>query len=111
LKYRADWKRRQIEEGDDSCCHLLLFSQGIKGVRLHPAPRGGTSIHLTDVNENMKPGSMNLILSTPDIEAAYQELKEKGVRFTDAIIRAGWGASFGFTDPDGDQWRVVESKK
>ena len=73
-------------------------------------PGGGTSINLTNVFENMKPGSMKLYLSTPDIEAAYKELIDKGVRPTDEITRAGWGTSFGFSDPDGNQWRVVESK-
>src|ERR671937_530171 len=43
------------------------------------APGGGASLNLTTVHENMKPGTMKLYLSTPDIEAARQELKAKGV--------------------------------
>jgi len=74
-------------------------------------PGGGTSINLTNVFENMKPGGMKLYLSTPDIEAAYKELKAKGVKPTAEITRAGWGTSFSFNDPDGNQWLVVESKK
>jgi uncharacterized glyoxalase superfamily protein PhnB len=54
-------------------------------------PGGGTSINLTNVFENMKPGSMKLYLSTPDIEAAYKELKAKGVKPTAEITHAGWG--------------------
>jgi uncharacterized glyoxalase superfamily protein PhnB len=73
-------------------------------------PGGGTSINLTNVFENMKPGSMKLYLSTPDIEAAYKELKARGVQPTAEITRAGWGTSFSFNDPDGNQWLVVESK-
>ena len=73
-------------------------------------PGGGTSINLTNVFENMKPGGMKLYLSTPDIEAAYKELKAKGVKPTTEIIHAGWGTSFSFNDPDGNQWLVVESK-
>src|SRR5262245_61641270 len=42
-------------------------------------PDGGTSINLTNLFENMQPGSMKLYLSTPDIEAAYKELTAKGV--------------------------------
>ena len=42
------------------------------------APGGGPSLNLTTMHENMKPGTMKLYLSTPDIEAAYQELKAKG---------------------------------
>ncbi len=73
-------------------------------------PGGGTSINLTNVFENMKPGSMKLYLSTSDIQAAYKELKAKGVQPTDEITQASWGTSFGFDDPDGNHWRVVESK-
>jgi len=73
-------------------------------------PGGGTSINLTNVFENMKPGSMKLYLSTPDIEAACAELKAKGVRLAHEITHAGWGTSFDFTDPEGNQWIVVESK-
>src|SRR5262245_9148025 len=57
-------------------------------------PGGGTSINLTNVFENMKPGGMKLYLSTPDIEAAYKALKAKGVQPTAEITQAGWGTSF-----------------
>jgi len=73
-------------------------------------PGGGTSINLTNLFENMKPGGMKLYLSAPDIEAAYNQLKARGVRPTAEIARAGWGTSFSFSDPDGNQWVVVESK-
>ncbi len=73
-------------------------------------PGGGTSINLTNVFENMQPGTQKLYLSTPDIEATFKELKAKGVHPVDEISRAGWGTSFGFNDPDGNQWRVVEAK-
>ena len=73
-------------------------------------PGGGTSINLTNVYENMQPGTMKLYFSTPDIEAAYKELKSKGVKPTHEITRAGWGTSFDFRDPDGNQWLVVQAK-
>jgi predicted enzyme related to lactoylglutathione lyase len=82
---------------------------GSRWVSIQP-PSGGIQITLTNVFENMKPGSMKLYLSTPDIEAASQELKSKGVKLAYEIIRAGWGTSFGLTDPEGNQWVVVESK-
>jgi uncharacterized glyoxalase superfamily protein PhnB len=73
-------------------------------------PGDGATLTLTHVFENMQPGTMQLYLSTPDIEAAYQELTEKGVKPTAEITPAGWGTSFSFNDPDGNQWLVVESK-
>ena len=39
-------------------------------------PGGGTSINLTTEHENMKPGTLKLYLSTPEIEAAYNQLKD-----------------------------------
>ena len=73
-------------------------------------PGGGTSLTITNVDENMKPGSMKLYLSSPDIDAAYKELTSRGVKPTAEITRAGWGTSFSFNDPDGNQWLVVEAK-
>ena|SRR5258707_14308994 len=72
-------------------------------------PGGGPSVNLTNVFENMKPGSMKLYLSSPDIEATYKELTAKGVKPTAEITRAGWGTSFSFNDPDGNNWLVVQS--
>jgi predicted enzyme related to lactoylglutathione lyase len=74
-------------------------------------PGGGATLTLTNVFENMQPGSMKLYLSTKDIETAYKQLTEKGVKPTTEIMRAGWGTSFTFNDPDGNQWLVVEDKK
>ncbi len=73
-------------------------------------PGNSISITLTNVYENMTPGGMKLYLSAPDIDAAYKELTSKGVKPTAEITHAGWGTSFSFSDPDGNQWLVVESK-
>lgn len=73
------------------------------------APRGGTSLNLTKKHENMKPGTMKLYLSTPNIEAAYEELKEKGVKPTSEIAGDGWGKWFSITDPDDNHWLIVQS--
>lgn len=67
-------------------------------------------MNLTNVFENMKPGSLKLYLSTPDIEEAYKELMAKGVKPTREITHESWGTSFGFNDPEGNQWLIVESK-
>jgi catechol 2,3-dioxygenase-like lactoylglutathione lyase family enzyme len=77
------------------------------------APGGGASLNLTTMHENMKPGTMKLYLSTPDIEAAYQELKAKGVKVNevkDDLYGPGSGVKwFGLSDPDGNKWLIVQS--
>jgi len=73
-------------------------------------PGGGTSINLTTDHENMKPGTMKLYLSTPDIEAAYKELKAKGVKPTNEVTDDKWGKWFDFNDPDNNHWLVVQAK-
>jgi catechol 2,3-dioxygenase-like lactoylglutathione lyase family enzyme len=77
------------------------------------APGGGASLNLTTMHENMKPGTMKLYLSTPDIEAAYQELKAKGVKVNevkDDLYGPGSGVKwFDLRDPDGNKWLIVQS--
>jgi predicted enzyme related to lactoylglutathione lyase len=73
------------------------------------APGGGASLNLTTMHENMKPGTMKLYLSTPDIEAAYKELKAKGVEPTSEITDVNGVKYAGFSDPDGNQWLLVQS--
>jgi len=82
---------------------------GSRWVSIQP-PSGGIQITLTNVFENMKPGSMKLYLSAPDIDAASQEIKAKGLKLTYEVTRAGWGTSLGLADPEGNQWVVVESQ-
>src|SRR6266480_4136086 len=48
-------------------------------VSLEP-PGGGASLTLSTMHGKMKPGTMTLYLSTSNIEAAYHELKAKGVK-------------------------------
>src|SRR5690242_5567314 len=61
------------------------FGQGDQHWVSLDAPGGGASLNLTTALENMQPGTMKLYLSTPDIEAAYQELTAKGARPTSEI--------------------------
>jgi uncharacterized glyoxalase superfamily protein PhnB len=73
-------------------------------------PGGGAPIVLTNVAENMKPGTLKLYLSTADIEAAYKELMANGVKPKHEVTKADWGTFFDFNDPDGNQWIVEETK-
>ncbi len=74
---------------------------------------GGTTVNLTNVHENMKPGSMKLYLSTSDIEKTLKELKAKGVKPGNEISEAYWETPvrwFDFNDPDGNHWFVVQPR-
>lgn len=75
------------------------------------APGGGTSINLTTAHENfLKPGTMKLYFSTPDVEKSYAELKARGIKPTTEIVD-GWGAGklFEVSDPDGNRLLIVQS--
>lgn len=77
-------------------------------------PGGAPSVNLTTFHENMKPGTMKLYLSTPDIKAAYEELKTKGVKpateITDDLYGPGSGVKwFSLNDPDGNNLLIVQS--
>lgn len=73
-------------------------------------PGGGVTINLANVFENLKPGTMKLYFSTPDVEKAYEELKAKGVKPTSEILD-GWGEGklFSVSDPDGNSLWIVQA--
>lgn len=47
----------------------------------------------------------NLMLSTSDIEATYNELKEKGVE-VEELMKMPYGSMFNFKDQDGNQYLI-----
>ena len=72
-------------------------------------PGGGASIILTTFLENLKPGTMKVYVSTPNIEVAYKELKAKGVEPTSAIANDQYGKRFSISDPDGNKLLIAQS--
>jgi catechol 2,3-dioxygenase-like lactoylglutathione lyase family enzyme len=73
-------------------------------------PGGGATITLTNVFENMKPGTLKLYLSTSDVEAACKELKAKDIKLNNKVTDDSWGKWFDLNDPDGNRWLIVQSK-
>lgn len=78
-------------------------------------PGGGMTITLTTAHENMKPGTMKLYLSTPDIQATYKQLTAKGVKLTSGITDDLYGPGsgvkwFSFDDPDGNRWFTMQPR-
>ncbi|KAA3659022.1 MAG: VOC family protein [Chloroflexi bacterium] len=51
----------------------------------------------------------NITFGTDDIQASYEDLRNKGVHFTEAPARQLWGGMQAlFTDPDGNTFVLVE---
>lgn len=75
----------------------------------------GMSMTLTTAHENMKPGTMKLYLSTPDIQETYKQLTAKGVKLTSGISDDLYGPGsgvkwFSFDDPDGNRWFTMQPR-
>ena len=69
---------------------------------------------LTTMHGHMKPGTLQLYLSTSNIEAAYQKIKAKDVELTSDIKDDLYGPGskvkwFSMKDPDGNVWMIVQS--
>jgi catechol 2,3-dioxygenase-like lactoylglutathione lyase family enzyme len=48
-----------------------------------------------------------LFFSSPDVQAVYEELKGRGVEFSQEPTQQPYGIDAGFRDPSGNQMRVV----
>ena len=62
------------------------------------------------LNQLMAKGATGgLFFSTPDCRATYEELRDKGVEFTQEPMDRPYGVDAGFRDPSGNQIRLVQS--
>lgn len=77
-------------------------------------PEGGVTLTLTTfLGDQLKPGSMSLYISTPDIQQAYDAVVAKGVQPTapigDDLYGPGSGVKwFGLADPNGNTLTIVQ---
>lgn len=55
-----------------------------------------------------KGAATGLFFSTDDCRATYEELKSKGVEFTDEPSERPYGVDAGFRDPSGNQARMIQ---
>jgi uncharacterized glyoxalase superfamily protein PhnB len=49
-----------------------------------------------------------VFLTTDDCQASYEELKDRGVEFTEAPEERPYGIDAGFRDPSGNSFRLTE---
>ena len=58
-----------------------------------------------------KGASGGLFFQTDDIQATYEELKGKGVEFTQEPTQQPYGLDAGFRDASGNQFRMMQSQE
>jgi predicted enzyme related to lactoylglutathione lyase len=52
-----------------------------------------------------------VFLSTDDCRASYEELKGRGVEFTEAPEERPYGIDSGFRDPSGNSLRLTQARE
>ena len=77
------------------------------------SPGGGPSVGLTTAYGNAKPGTMNIQLSTSDIQESFKQLNAKGIKPTTKIMEDYHGPGSGVkgfqvVDPDGDILSILQ---
>jgi predicted enzyme related to lactoylglutathione lyase len=84
------------------------FGEGMRWCELG-LPGSQAAIALVTWFESMPPGSVTgLVLETPDVRAAYEDLTRRGVEFTGEPRDDPWGSSAPFSDPDGNGWVLMQ---
>ena len=53
----------------------------------------------------------NVLLTTDDAQASYEELKARGVAFTEAPEERPYGIDCAFRDPSGNQFRLTQVRE
>ncbi|HEY2220163.1 MAG TPA: VOC family protein [Gaiellaceae bacterium] len=53
----------------------------------------------------------NVLLTTDDAQASYEELKARGVEFTEAPEERPYGIDCAFRDPSGNQFRLTQVRE
>ncbi|MGH9225561.1 MAG: glyoxalase superfamily protein [Acidimicrobiales bacterium] len=87
--------------------HDHRVSDGVRFVQLTP-PGSGCSISIGEGLTTVPPGSaQGLQLVVTDIDAAHDELTERGVDVSD-VQDFPWGRFVFFSDPDGNGWAVQQ---
>jgi predicted enzyme related to lactoylglutathione lyase len=72
-------------------------------------PGDGTYVALNTMSDEIKPGIGKMFLSTPDVEAAYKEIKAKGVKPNSEIMPyPPGGRFFSVNDPDGNLLFILQ---
>lgn len=67
-----------------------------------------TYLHLCAGFYDLEPGNTGIAFATPDLQKAYEEMRGKGVEFTEEPTKEDWGFYAMFKDPDGNEFWLFE---
>jgi catechol 2,3-dioxygenase-like lactoylglutathione lyase family enzyme len=71
-----------------------------------PVMDGGTAEQVRDLMGKGFAGTV--FLTTPDVRSEYEDLKGRGVEFTEAPEERPYGIDCGFRDPSGNSLRLMQ---
>ena len=74
-----------------------------------PVMETGTADRLRDLMGKGFAGT--LFLTTDDVQASYEELKSRGVEFTETPEERPYGIDCGFHDPSGNSFRLTQVRE
>ena len=106
--YRDTFKLQY--QGSDAQSASFLLQDGLYMILL--SPEGAADLLGTQVNEpKIEGGSRGLLAaSVANVDAAYEELKAKGVTFVRPPTDQHWGLRTAhFLDPEGNLWEINQS--
>ena len=106
--YRDTFKLQY--QGRDADSASFLLQVGLYLILL--SPEGVADLLGTQVNDlSMKVGPRGLLAAgVADVDAAYEELKAKGVTFVRPPTDQRWGLRTAhFADPEGNLWEINQS--
>ena len=86
-------------------------SMGKAGIWLEVAPEGAGSrlvIYPKSAMDDWAERKPSIVFECEDIQAAYESMKSKGVRFTGEPQTMTWGTYATFSDPDGNEFLLKE---
>jgi lactoylglutathione lyase len=97
-------------QGSDAQSSSFLLQEGLYLILL--SPKGAAELLGKQVNElKLEGGPRGLLAaSVADVDAAYEELKARGVTFVRTPTNQTWGLRTAhFTDPEGNLWEINQS--
>lgn len=95
----------EFGHGDDEGAY---FSLGPDGLMLISHDTADDLLSQADVDHGLSRGGRSVLATTvEDVDAAYEELRAKGVEFIRAPEDREWGLRCAhFKDPDGNVWEI-----